>query len=570
MEELARIIADNETRLVRGVLAYAKINDYVRYTSTLEQAWRLSIQGISNSLLSALDRFRTAPDFGPDDRYNGDPLTDFGLAEARRHRDRGITLTMFLGLFKYYKQSYIDLIIGELSHSHRVEEYRYFIERCFDRIEIAFCREWSEWEQSSLMQTLQTTARDMTNEKNVYLTVFESLADAVLLVDAEGTVLHMNHRASMLSNPNCVPGEKYHQAPDRIDGTAPDAPARDSTPGLHHQGDSLNTVFPWLVPYFNELTHGTLPSIASIVQATMNGDPRCFEINHSEMLAVTEKLTAHILTLRDVTERLAVEEKLSQRSLEIERLRQWESLGMLTSGLAHDFNNLLAVIAGRCRTVKKRIAGADKSVTEAMNHVLDAVDKGVGLIKTMRACSGREIHGTVSLDLSTLVDTWAVGAGDRLPPHVKLDVCTDRTLPKIPLNREQVVLILNQLFANALEAVGNNPGIVTIRTGAGQTAPSAGYRPAFFTDTGDGEFVYLEMQDTGEGIQDEILPQIFDPFFSTKFIGRGLGLAAVRGATAGHQGAVRIKTSPGEGSAFQILFPVHPEARQAVSSAPPM
>ena len=69
MEELARIIADNETRLVRKVLAYAKTNGYVRYTSTLEHAWRLSVQGISRSLLAAVERFRAAPDFGPDDVF---------------------------------------------------------------------------------------------------------------------------------------------------------------------------------------------------------------------------------------------------------------------------------------------------------------------------------------------------------------------------------------------------------------------------------------------------------------------------------------------------------------------
>ena len=128
---------------MRRVLDYAKKRDYVQYTSTLAEAWRLSIAGLSAPLLKAWQLSDQPPELGPNDDYHRDPIAAFGMLEAQRHRARGVSLSMFLGLMKYYRQSYHDLV-GQAGFDKVLgERCRLFIDRFFDRMEIGFCTEWA-------------------------------------------------------------------------------------------------------------------------------------------------------------------------------------------------------------------------------------------------------------------------------------------------------------------------------------------------------------------------------------------------------------------------------------------
>ena len=127
---------------MKRILAYAKKFGYTRYTSTLEEAWRLSISGLTNSLTDALNAHTDTPELSPDEDFYNEPLTEFGVIEAQRHRKRGVTIAMFFGLMKYYRQVYLDLLKEQSPFPETIEQDTYFVIRSFDRIEVAFCDEW--------------------------------------------------------------------------------------------------------------------------------------------------------------------------------------------------------------------------------------------------------------------------------------------------------------------------------------------------------------------------------------------------------------------------------------------
>ncbi len=125
---------------------------------------------------------------GPDDDYANSEIAEFGIIEARKLRSRGVTIGMFLGLVKYYCQAYVDLV---QEGGFSIEEKTYFsqyIRRFFDFVELGFTTKWMELSEKHLVEELQEQNRHMTNEKNKYLTVFESMYDPAILLDRENRI----------------------------------------------------------------------------------------------------------------------------------------------------------------------------------------------------------------------------------------------------------------------------------------------------------------------------------------------------------------------------------------------
>ncbi len=172
MQQLSELIARREEWLVERTIGYAKRYGYTPYTSTLAEAWRASICGLSAPLIKALEQYDEPPQLVAGE-HDEESITAFGIAAARRHRSRGITLGLFMGLMKYYRQSYLDLLgEGELP-PHKLPRYHEFVMRFFDRMEIGFCSEWASQSESELVLDAQDKNRALTHEKNKYLTLFE-------------------------------------------------------------------------------------------------------------------------------------------------------------------------------------------------------------------------------------------------------------------------------------------------------------------------------------------------------------------------------------------------------------
>jgi PAS domain S-box-containing protein len=279
MSTLAIRVTENQGWLMSRILRYAKDRGYTKYTSTLEEAWRLSIVGLSNALVEMLQRQGDAFELGPDEDFQQDPAAAFGVLEAKKHRARGIPLTMFLGLMKYYRQTYQDLVQESGWETEEEHQARRIVDRFFDRVEIAFCAEWAGASPVKLDAELQSSNRKMTNEKNKYLTIFESLASPVLLFDAENRLDSLNHAAAVFFNLSHSPGRAYYSS----DTTHPTPPA--------------------LSEALNRFSTSEEPEQISERELVVSGQSHFLRIHLKRMLDVSQKFQGTVVILTDLTER---------------------------------------------------------------------------------------------------------------------------------------------------------------------------------------------------------------------------------------------------------------------------
>ncbi|MCX7615322.1 MAG: diguanylate cyclase [Clostridiales bacterium] len=292
MEKLKELIHNNESFLLKRILSYAKLHDYVKFTSTLEEAWIASISGLSESIIQCISIKKQVPEINVHEDFIHDPISYFGRVEAQLHRQRGITLEMFLGLMKYYRQSYLDLIMESVSEQESQRLYVLWVNRFFDHNEIAFCKEWNEQSKDNLLSELQKTNRELSNEKNKYLTIFESIPTPVILLDAENYCKNMNYAAQQLLQENkCSPGYIYYN-------------------NIQHL-QKVNDILPWIIEEFNAFYQSTE------LEATVEKDfespshgKRNLTIKFHRMLDVSGKFTGTVIIFTDETVSKQIEEQL--------------------------------------------------------------------------------------------------------------------------------------------------------------------------------------------------------------------------------------------------------------------
>lgn len=208
--EFDALFVDSERWLVARVSRYARDHGFAGDTSTLEEAWRISIRGLSHSLVLAMRSPACDLEIECRGDYTRDPAALFGVVEARKHRERGVTLPMFLGLFKYYRRAYLDLFVEHTADAERRQFAHEFINRYFDRAELGFVGEWDAGGAETRLVELQRANRSMTNEKNRYLTVFESIQFPAILLDEEACVENLNEAAARLFGFGDVSGSSYY------------------------------------------------------------------------------------------------------------------------------------------------------------------------------------------------------------------------------------------------------------------------------------------------------------------------------------------------------------------------
>jgi two-component system, cell cycle sensor histidine kinase and response regulator CckA len=286
MKVLAELVLSHENWLMQRVLYYAKEHGYTKYTSTLAEAWRTSIAGLSEALIQGLQAHEDPPEFGPDEDFTKDPIASFGILEAQRHRARGVRLGMFLGLMKYYRQSYIDLVLERCFDRDTEERNRKYVERFFDRVELGFTVEWVERSQSDLVEELQETNRAMTNEKNRYLTIFESLTNPVILLNLHNEIENMNHAALFLFSDQETPGSYYYAAEQGIEPLA------------------------WLSGELADFRVTDRTEMSFEKDLDTPGGVRHFQVKLARMLDVSGKFSGSIVVLNDMTEQIQAQSEL--------------------------------------------------------------------------------------------------------------------------------------------------------------------------------------------------------------------------------------------------------------------
>jgi len=265
---------------------------------------------------------------------------------------------------------------------------------------------------------------------------------------------------------------------------------------------------------------------------------------------------------------LAEEERLEmeRRFFHVQKL---ESLGVMAGGIAHDFNNLLAAIMGNLE-LGLRDLEPESPLRPRLQAAVEAVKRATNLTRQMLAYSGGGKVFPSPLNLNELVTGNMEMLRRAVPAGVEIDCRLGGGLSPILGDSGQVHQVLVNLLTNAAEAIGAGPG--TIRLGTGEMDCDGTYlRSSRLTEKPlPGKFVWLEVADTGCGMDDDTLQRLFDPFFTRKFTGRGLGMAAVLGIVRGHHGAIFVESRAGAGTTVRVLFPAAPEeaGKSRIPAAP--
>ena len=256
----------------------------------------------------------------------------------------------------------------------------------------------------------------------------------------------------------------------------------------------------------------------------------------------------------DVTEQRRAEEEQEKLQAQIQHVQRLESLGVLAGGIAHDFNNLLTIILGNAAVALDGVPFSDP-VREDIEQIKISANRAADLCRQMLAFSGRGKFVVQPIDLSDLVAEMGELLKVSISKTVQVEYRLSRSLPAIEADASQVQQIVMNLIVNASDAIGEENGLITVTTGKEQV-DQANLAEAVLDDgLPEGNYVFLEVVDTGSGMDQETIQRIFDPFFTTKFTGRGLGLAAVLGIVRGHRGTMTCQSEVGKGTTFRVLFP---------------
>jgi signal transduction histidine kinase/ActR/RegA family two-component response regulator len=264
----------------------------------------------------------------------------------------------------------------------------------------------------------------------------------------------------------------------------------------------------------------------------------------------------HIVgAVQDITDLRRVEEESRKFEAQVRQSQKLESLGVLAGGIAHDFNNLLMGILGNADLALLDLA-PESPARQSIFAIETAAKRAADLARQMLAYSGKGRFVIKRLDLRKLIEEMMHLLKTSVSKKAVLKFEFADNVPPIEADAAQIRQIVLNLVINASEAIGEKSGVIFIRTGALDC--DADYLKDTYLENSapaEGTYSYIEISDTGGGMDKDTLSKIFDPFFTTKFTGRGLGLAAVLGIVRGHRAAVKVYSELKKGTTFKVLFP---------------
>jgi PAS domain S-box-containing protein len=284
------------------------------------------------------------------------------------------------------------------------------------------------------------------------------------------------------------------------------------------------------------------------------------DVTGSAMFDDTGRFTGILAMCTDVTERKKNEQQLRQT-------QRLESLGILAGGVAHDFNNLLTTIMGNASLVLETLDHGSP-YRMMLQDVITGSERAAQLTRQLLAYAGRDQGKLQSLDVAAAAGELVPLLTASIPKMVQLSLELEDGVPLVQADPAQLQQVMMNLVINAAESLPERtPGKVKIGVGRRRLQPED-YRDAVVPiEANDREYVSFSVTDNGSGMDAATQARIFDPFFSTKFHGRGLGLSAVLGIVKGHGGTLTLRTAPEKGSAFTVLLPASQDARRVGTPA---
>lgn len=545
MSELGNYIRENETLLMERILHYARIQGYAVYTSTLLEAWRVSIVGLSDAIIAALDMYGDdLPQFSPDDRFEENSIAGFGVKEAQLHRHRGISLQMFLGLYKYYRYAFED-IVWKMDGTEQEKLHRTrFVDRVLDLIEIAFCSEWSGLSPDNAILELRQSNREVTNEKNKYLTLFESLSIPAFFLNSRGLIENMNHAAVLMLGRDLGSGAGYYGSEDMKKELAVGM-----EPGR-------------ILPYISEEIAAFLAGESAAEQRALekvywNGSEYIyFSVRFARMKDVSGKFEGGVVTVEDITQRKVLENQLAQT-------RKLESIGQLAAGIAHEINTPIQFVAHNIEFMEGALGdllgSIQKADSDSRNEDLEFLKQEIpaavreskegirqvsSIVQAFKRFAHTDQEAFTHISLNEVAENIVEITRNewKSVAEVRQELCED--LAWIEAVRGELSQILLNIMMNAIQAVrekyggSNSLGEIVIRTENVDRS------------------VEISIADNGCGVSEKIKHRLYDPFFSTKEVGEGTGqgLYIVHTLIGKNNGKVDFVSEEGIGTKFTLSF----------------
>lgn len=254
----------------------------------------------------------------------------------------------------------------------------------------------------------------------------------------------------------------------------------------------------------------------------------------------------HLCMIEDITER-------RQRDQQFQQTQRLESLGVLAGGIAHDFNNILATIIGYCGLIKMSYDTAEKNILQ----IESAAERAAELCRLMLDYAGKGQMNLTQVNLGTLIGEMSHALKTTVGMNVELKIEISDGGQIIRGDASQIRQIIISLIINAAEAIGGAKGNILISLAKTAVTEGQSIMDHLGKIIPPDEYICLEVTDNGCGMNDETKRRIFEPFYSTKFTGRGLGMSAVLGIISSHKGTLQFLSQPNEGTTFKVYLPTH-------------
>lgn len=274
------------------------------------------------------------------------------------------------------------------------------------------------------------------------------------------------------------------------------------------------------------------------------------EIDESPILDENGKTVLIAGAARDITDRKRAEEEKENLEARLRQSQKMEAIGTMAGGIAHDFNNILSIILGNSELAIRDVPEWHP-VKESLDEVRKACLRAKNVIRQLLSFSRKSEMRLLPIDISVVLNESLKLIRSSLPSHIEIQQNFDEDIWTTLGDSTQINQILINLSTNAADAIGGAEGILSISLENVEIAhqdPELNLKP--------GCYVKITVSDTGDGIPAEDIERIFDPYYTTKKVGKGtgMGLAVVHGIVETHNGHIRVRSTPGNGTTFEILF----------------
>jgi two-component system cell cycle sensor histidine kinase/response regulator CckA len=309
-----------------------------------------------------------------------------------------------------------------------------------------------------------------------------------------------------------------------------------------------------IIPDIEPIWLSTFAQVAATGQSAQLTQYTATIRQHTEASAFSSVKGTFGVVFRDVSELVESAQQREAFEQQMQQMQKLESLGVLAGGVAHDFNNILMSILGNADLALECLSPVSP-VRSHLEDIESSSRRAAELCRQMLAYSGRGRFVVEPVALSEIVQEMQHMLDISISKKAVLKYNFGDELPAVEADVSQLRQIIMNMVLNASEAIGDRSGVICLTTGAMECDKA--YLSESYLDESlpEGLYIYIEVADTGCGMDLDTKARVFDPFFTTKFTGRGLGLAAVLGIVRGHHGAIKIYSEPNCGSTFKILLP---------------